>query len=268
MNPPPSIALFEHRFWLQILGDHARFIFTSLAMTEQHQLQQANSFIENLDQLLGEARQAKNGAEVAALTQRAYQQAQALRAFKLEILKAHLTVGVQTSLSPTFYNHMVNEVEEYLRILGFLMAGGQPPLLPPLHYHLLWLKDAEGHASGLRVRFDDTEREFIERSDSFRIRFNDYYNQSVEFSGYQRTGLADFPALARLNFTVETVMQDFREFLATVGGAVRSKEALSVLSPLIPDHMDREECYYLIKLAQVSQVRPPDCDPARPRVNN
>lgn len=202
------------------------------------------------------------------LAARAFQQAQALRNFKLELLNAHLTVGIQSSLSPTFYNHMVNEAEEYLRILSSLLAGQQPPLLNPLHYHLLWLKDAEGHANGLSVRLDDTERELIQQSDSFRLLFNQYYNKAVEFSGYLRTGNSDFPALARLNLDVETTMRNFRGFLLSLAETVQSKTVLSVLTLLIPDHMDREECYYLNKLARVSQVKPEDCDPARPRVED
>ena len=31
-------GLFEHRFWLQIMGDHARFIFYSLAPSETKQI--------------------------------------------------------------------------------------------------------------------------------------------------------------------------------------------------------------------------------------
>ena len=45
-------------------------------------------------------------------------------------------------------------------------------------------------------------------------------------------------------------------------------KVLSTLTPLMPDHMLREECYYLIKLAQSSEVRMPDCDPTRPRVES
>ena len=260
-------ALFEHQFWLQILGDHARFITTSLAPTvERPVIEQAQYFIVIFDQLLQEARQVNSEVEISVLTQQAFEQAQAIRQFKLELLKAHVTTGLQSSLSPTFFNHMVNEVEEYLQVLGFLLSNQQPPLLNPLHYHLLWLKDAEGHAAALASRFDAVERDWIDRSESYRITFNNYYNKSVELTGYQRTGLCEFPALARFNITVTTKMTDFQNLLRLIEEQVRSKEILSVLTPLTPDHMDREECYYLTKLAQVSRLKPPNCDPTRPRV--
>ena len=45
-----------------------------------------------------------------------------------------------------------------------------------------------------------------------------------------------------------------------------SDELLSRIDPLMPDHMLREECYYLLKLSQSGSVPQPDCDPAKPRI--
>ncbi|WP_407669701.1 hypothetical protein [Paenibacillus kobensis] len=34
----------------------------------------------------------------------------------------------------------------------------------------------------------------------------------------------------------------------------------------MPDHMAREECFYLTKLAAAGLVPHPNCDPAKPRI--
>ena len=47
-----QVALFEHRFWLQILGDHSRFILNALSPTETKEIQIAENFIPIFDQLL------------------------------------------------------------------------------------------------------------------------------------------------------------------------------------------------------------------------
>ncbi|NIK15192.1 hypothetical protein BDD39_001702 [Saccharococcus thermophilus] len=45
-----------------------------------------------------------------------------------------------------------------------------------------------------------------------------------------------------------------------------NKEVLGVLTPLMADHMAREECYYLQKLAETTNdVKQPACDPTKPR---
>ncbi|MDD4402872.1 MAG: DUF2935 domain-containing protein [Desulfitobacteriaceae bacterium] len=45
-----------------------------------------------------------------------------------------------------------------------------------------------------------------------------------------------------------------------------NKTVLGIIDPLIPDHMLREECYYLFKLSAVSDVESPTCDPGKPRI--
>lgn len=45
-----------------------------------------------------------------------------------------------------------------------------------------------------------------------------------------------------------------------------NNQALGTFAPLMADHMSREECYYLKKLAESVKLDPPDCDPAMPRL--
>lgn len=37
-----QVALFEHRFWLQVLGDHARFIFDTLSPQETEEIRKVH----------------------------------------------------------------------------------------------------------------------------------------------------------------------------------------------------------------------------------
>ncbi len=36
-----EVALFQHRFWLQILGEHARFIHNDLGLKESREIEKA-----------------------------------------------------------------------------------------------------------------------------------------------------------------------------------------------------------------------------------
>ena len=58
-------------------------------------------------------------------------------------------------------------------------------------------------------------------------------------------------------------MKDFMSLLYNLQQLRNSKSLLGTLSPLTVDHMNREECYYLSKLSQVSVVKRPNCDPAK-----
>ncbi|MFB5189529.1 DUF2935 domain-containing protein [Alicyclobacillus fastidiosus] len=259
-------ALFEHRFWLQVLGDHARFIHTSLAPKEESDIRIAESFIARFDTLLTEARGGVAAPSLSDLNERARRYATKFRAYKLHLLERHLVGKIATSLPPTFLNHMVNEIEEYLRILECLCEGETPPPLHPVHHHLLWLQDAFGHAATLTQQVDPAEQGFAHKSEAFRKQFEAFYLKAVEFAGYLRTQVDEFPALSKFNLDVGLEMKLFSEFLGELEELRLSDELLGVLEPLLPDHMAREECYYLLKLAEVTELETPNCDPTAPRV--
>ena len=259
-------ALFELRFWLQILGDHARFIHQSLSVDEREEVSRAEMFIHSFDGLL--ARTALPMQNILDLTKAAFQKGQEIKFFKLHLLKRHLSGKIKINLPPTFINHMVNEVEEALSVLKFLQAGQIPPRQEALHHHLVWLQDAFGHSASISDNLDLVEKDLKETSNRFTKDFEAFYLKAVELAGYTRTGLQNFPALQRFNNQVELEMILFKKFLEELEEMGLTREMLGTFMPLMADHMAREECYYLTKLSLVSEVKPPNCDPGKPRVES
>ena len=257
---------FEHRFWLQIMGDHARMIEGVLAPVEQADVTQAAQFRRLFDDLLATARGQEDPARLSELNERAAHAVSALRSFKLSLLERLLLGKVRIGFTPTFLNHMVNELEEYQRILTALLAGKPVPVFHPLHHDLLWLQDAIGHAAGLGSDLDLTEQQLIEKARTFQQHFEGLYLKAVEMAGYVRTGLGDYPAFRKYHTDVDLEMRIFMHFLHELEEMQLNAESLDRITPLIPDHMYREECYYLTKLAQSGMVSLPDYDPAQPRV--
>jgi Domain of unknown function (DUF2935) len=261
MNEFEKTARFEHRFWLQILGDHSRFIHDALAPAEKKEIETAAEFIQLFDNLLGKAK----SNEIARLTTAAEGAAVKLRDYKLNLIKRHLTGGIKIHLSPSFINHMVNELEEYLRILKHFSLQQIPPIYHELHHHLIWLLDAAGHASAISVNLDSVEKRLKEKSDLYTKHFQDFYLKAVEMAGFLRTKLNTFPAVQKMNSDVTLEIKLFQNFLHEIEELELSAQALGTFSPLMADHMLREECYYLMKLAEATNVEKPNCDPTKPR---
>lgn len=267
MNGKDAV-LFEHRFWLQILGDHCRFILNALAPSETKDIDIAKQFILAFDELLVRARNAQTDAESTNVTAEAYPLTEELRNFKLHLLERMLLGRLVFGLTPSFINHMVNELEEYVRILDALKEGKPVPVFGALHHDLLWLTDAAFHAATITGDLDPVEKRLQDRSRTFRKHFEDLYLKSIELAGYMRTQLHDFPAFRRFHKDVDLEMNLFRSFLAELESWELTDEVLDSLTPLVPDHMLREECYYLGKLAALGLVPAPNCDPDRPRVGS
>lgn len=259
-------ALFEHRFWLQILGDHARFIYNALSPVEPNDIGIALSFINQYDQLLTQARMKEEDINLAQLNKHAYELTANFRAYKLNLLDRLLFGQIKIGLTPTFFNHMVNELEEYIRILVVLLEGKPVPQYAPLHHDLVWLLDAAGHGAAIATNLDAVEKRLIKKSKQFQQNFNELYLKAVELAGYLRTLRIHYPSIAKFHSDVNLEMSVFMAFLKEIEELGLSAELLSRINPLVPDHMFREECYYLLKLSQSGAVPPPNCDPTKPRV--
>jgi hypothetical protein len=248
------------------MGDHSRFIFFSLAPTETEYIMLAQEFILLFDKLLEETHHFISEEALLQMNKDAFEATYRLREFKLELLSMSIDSDLKTQLSPSFINDMLNELEEYLHVLSNLQNDSPTPV-HPIHYHMLWLSDAVGHAASIEAELDFIEADLIDQSCRFRIQFQDLYLKSLIMNGYLRTELETFPSLTRLNDQAAMAIHNFIEYLDTLRDKRSDRKVLGTLMPLMADHMSREECYYLWKLSSsASTIRKPDCDPTRPRL--
>lgn len=244
-------ATYEHSFWLHVLRDHSQFILDGLAEKEKEEIQQAKAFKHAFHELLNRL---NTGSNIDEITKDAEEMTTALRNFKLSLLQKQLTSDITIHLSPTFINHMVNELEEYVLILSYLKQNQIPPIFHELHHHLLWVLDAAGHAGIISDTLDVVEKKLKKKSDKFATHFEHFYLKAVELTGYLRTNLNTFPALKKMNRDIKLEIELFQVFLNELEELEISNEVLGTFSALMADHMMREEMYYLNKLAQSSSA--------------
>lgn len=261
-------SLFEHRFWLQILGDHARFIFDSLSPKEENYIKKAHYYIKAYDQLLNEARKPLSINELESINNQAVELTNAFKEFKFDIQRRLLVGKMSTSLPPTLVNHMINELEEYQKVLVYIVNNQTPVIENPIAYHLMWVLDTMGHADQLIRFLDATEKNLIEKRNYFSKQFCDYYYKTVEIAGYMRTGLKVFPALSKFNKQIEYEVELFNRYVNDLKHMASENQLLGPLPVLLTDHYLREHCYYLTKLAMATKTELPKCDATRPRVKS
>lgn len=246
-------AVFEHQFWLRVLGDHSRFIHDSLYPSQKKDIEKATYFIKHFDQLFSQVN-ALNETNAISFANIVAEYVDQLKSFKLSIIKRHLLGEMGIHLTPTFISHMVNELEEYQLVLSYLEKGEVPPIYHELHHHLIWLLDASGHAGAIDARMDDTEKRLKEKSKIFAKHFEQFYLKAVELTGYLRTNVSKFPALNRFNDNVELEMTLFLAFLDELEEMELNAEVLGTFTVSMADHMAREEQYYLSKVAESTKV--------------
>jgi hypothetical protein len=254
-------------FWLQIMGDHARFINASLMPGDDNLVMIITNFTQLFDEMLEKARQGRGLEAGGDLLGEITAGVISLREFKRELLSGRLRNLPITSLTPTFYNHMLNELEQFLAILSIGPSEG-PVKENIMGEHLLWSLDAAGHAAALAGDLDKVEYRLRGEAQLFLNRFDELYLKAVELTGYYRSNpSAVQPVLEAFNQEIVKSIQDFMGYLEELKEEILRDRALGRLSPLVPDHMYREACYYLHKVARFQTgIQKPECDPGRPRV--
>lgn len=247
---------FENRFWLQILGDHARFIEEKLKHDETELLGRVSNLKDQLDTLLKEARKG------SVRSDRILPVVEEVKKLKLDILQRHINGEIKIGLPPTFINHMISELESYEKIL--LNPDTKSHILEE---HYLWQCDAKGHAISLIQALDPTEKKLMKELKKVKKAFGAGFNATIEYIGYLRTGESEFPALDKLNDEAVLELLIFLKMLQTMKEERLELKLLGSLAVLLVDHMVREENYFMKKVLESSgkQLKVP-YPPDAPRV--
>lgn len=244
----------EILFWTEIMRDHSEFQFTNLSPKEVEYIAQTQYYMQLFESLHHEVKGMDSNSapmDEANLIQRNMTALLNFIQFKRILVYRLMTCEIELGMPPSFLNHMINEAMEYYRVL--CMVQSTIPIngaLENIRLHNVWLPDASGHASTVSAELDPTEEKMIKRADYFVKRFDSLFKKAVEmYQIFERTGLQD-GSLTYFNEEVRKEIEDFIFFLEEIkiGRERCFLQATGVFGPLMPDHMIREEKYYLYRI--------------------
>jgi hypothetical protein len=259
-----GMSAYETRFWLLITGDHARFVRNALLSSEEEWIEQSEHFITLFDILLSQAHDTASAGREDRFFEACYDAALQIRTFFLQILRRQISSTICINLAPTFTSQFARQTEEFLREME-AHKDGDITVLHPLHYHLMWLWTCSVHADAVNVMVDPSERDTLRQFHRYMRSFTNLYLQALEFSDFIKTGLQDFPALSRFNQRVEAAAEEFASDLLKLETASKENKILGSFYPLILNHMYREACFFITKLAESNDIEPPSCELALDR---
>jgi hypothetical protein len=247
----PNKEGLEILFWIQIMRDHVRFIKDALQPDHPNQLLIAENLIAVWNRM--EQKMKDDQAVAPDLVDEILGAVLSFREYQRELLGATLRHERVTALPPTFYNHMLNELEEFLKVLSEIQAGSGISS-SVFGNHLIWVLDAAGHAAMIGSNLDKAEAMYREETKAFENVFDKMYLKTVELAGYYRSEPeAVQPVIQRFTSQITELMKEFISFLTELKTGIARHQILGNLSNLLPDHMIREENYYLQKIGAASE---------------
>lgn len=244
----------ELLFWLGIMRDHTMFQMNALASSEKQSITAAqfyHSFFQRMH------RRAERGTDSPAMRNEIMQGLTGFIQFKTDLLRELMTCDLVMNMTPSFINHMINEAMEFETYLTRQTLASEPfeYTLLLTDQHRIWLIDAAGHAAFIAANLDANESLLIAEAQQFQDAFNKLAHKAVELlTILKRTALND-GALILLSEEASDWICKFIDFLQKVKNLRAACRAMAtgMLSPLVLEHMMREERHYLNSIKQYSQ---------------
>jgi hypothetical protein len=236
----------ENLFWLRIFRDHSQFLMDTLTPSQTAQIGGAQQFYQIFDRLLEMGRET-SGQFLQEVAQAVLQ----FRSYKLGIVNLQLAGKVPINLPPGALNEMLDEDDEYLRMLNVI------PQKPPMNeaayliqQHLLWLPNNAAHAALIQAQLDPGEATLISLYHRYFKQFNNLTLKVMELKGLLRDNPRMVPPLIFTTRESASLTRDFMHSLESYIEMRNSGQVLAISPPLLADHLAREAAYYLEKIGQ------------------
>ena len=239
----------DQAFWLQVMEEHALFIFDHLSPREVPAIRQAQQFIQAYAEL---RRRAQNGSDPlpTQFAQEALQVSRAFMDYKLALMRARINNDIVLNLTPAFFNGIISELEEYIRLLTPLAVGEEPAPVSAFHDLFLWLPDQLGHASLMVKDLDLVERALSRETNQYVETFTGQYLSAIQLSGYARALGPRFPKLDQLVEEIAGTTQGFYKVVKQALELYRTDRLMNRATAVFLEHHFEESKYFLRKLGE------------------
>jgi hypothetical protein len=238
-------------FWSGIMRDHAEFFLISLSHRETEFIRAAQFYKDAFTSI----RDSASASPIEALIINVTPLLLNFINFKRLAVRKLLQCDIELGHPPSFINHMINEAMEFYRDLCTMNTGvSMSPAAQNIQLHKIWLPDASGHAASIAAELDPTETMLIKEAEEFKKVFSNLFVKATELGLMLERACLDNSSLEWLNKEVEKKINEFICFLDKVRELREHCKALGTFKPLIPDHMIREETYYLNEIMAISKA--------------
>ncbi len=258
-------------FWLRIMSEHALFIRLGLPCEEIALRLEAQQLQAEFEKLLKEAKRIAirpTKKEVAKLNLEAINLTTAIIDFKSRVLKLIICCVITTGFNfPLLIDHIRREAiffrASLTRILEQIIVN---PVEELLQENLFWLRIMADHSKFISHLLDPSERRFKANAEDFSEKFDDLRLHTKDFEsmlvpqtfensllddtspiqirpGVFGTGLPQPFSIGSLErFTKEAIEAtiQLRDFKLAARDLISNCKILSIISPLLADHVFRE----------------------------
>jgi hypothetical protein len=254
VKPVVPLTTQQIAFWLRIMKEHSLFIKLGLPCDQTELICEAEEFYAVFADLEKKACHVKCEEEFLSFVELVMTAVKNIFCYKRHLLHLLIECKIRGGGNyPLLIDHISREAMYFHKLLQKVRDGEmQFPVDSIVSENVFWLRIMGDHLKFIRGLLDPSERDLVEAAHSLSDKFDQLQLHARDFDSmlwhFRITN--DF---CRFEKAVTDSMVELRDFKAMAEELIKQCAALSLIPPLLADHVRREAEHFLEILAAIQQ---------------
>ncbi|TCS95776.1 DUF2935 domain-containing protein [Hazenella coriacea] len=257
-------SINENLFWLRIMKEHALFMSQGFDRRDKKLIREADQFFVMFDRRLTEVRTLRRDSSVIRkFNEGSILLTRKFREFKSTVLLLIIQCKIDGFNFPLLIDHTAREAGYFVETLKALNKGKSEPLADRIvDENVFWLRIMADHSKFIAHLLDPSERKLVSVANTFSDEFDQLLAQARDLeSMVKQTEPSFFNTLTRFTEDAQRSTTDLRNFKKDARDLIRQCKLMSLINPILADHVTREANKFLSILNGLSQRARDNSDP-------
>lgn len=253
VKPYECLNLKRVQFWLRIMKEHSLFMKLGFACEDTDLIRQAEQFYNEFAAYEKRSHAINCDEEFMAFVDHISCAVQNIFAFKRHVLQCLVRCEIGGYNYPLLIDHISREAMYFCKLLGKIKDGDMKhPVDAIVSDNVFWLRHMADHARFIAGLLDPSERDFVEKATGFAVKFERLQLQARDLDSMLWHSCPD-NNLVRFEQDVIAATTKLRDFKKAARDLIGACKVVSLIPPLLADHVLREAEYFLEVLETIKQ---------------
>lgn len=256
VKPYESLNMRRVQFWLRIMKEHSLFMKLGFACSDTELIRQAEEFYYVFEDLERKSCNIHCDEEFMDFVCKIMVAVKKIFAFKRHVLHLLVECQIEGYNYPLLIDHISREAMYFLKLLQKIQDGDMEyPVDSVVSDNVFWLRHMADHARFIVGLLDPSERGFVEKANAFAVQFEQLQLQARDLDSMLWHSRPNND-LIRFEKDVTNATTQIRDFKEAARDLISACKLVSLIPPLLADHVLREAEYFLEVLEQIQNDIP------------
>lgn len=256
VKPYECLNIRRVQFWLRIMKEHALFMKLGFACSDKELISQAEDCYKTFEELEKHSCNIKCDKDFMSFVSKVMVAVKNIFAFKRHVLHLLIECQIGGYNYPLLIDHISREAMYFLKLLQKMQDGDMKyPVDSIVSDNVFWLRHMADHARFIVGLLDPSERGFVEKANAFAVQFEQLQLQARDLDS-MLWHFCPNNDLIRFEQDVTKATIQIRDFKKAAKDLISCCRVISLIPPLLADHVLREAEYFLEILEQIQRDIP------------